>query len=385
MLGYVVVSVICCGAADGGRNAGGGSPQFSLELRSNKQEYVVGEPVVLLATLKSQAEKPVKLWPAHVLPPQRGGVEVLLGREDAPLTQYVVWTQCPTILLDSIELGRPWRFHIRVLYAPASPSGRAFDAPGRYRVKIIYPLVGRHMDDTAESNVGTDDARPRGRGRYRWEIVESNELSLTVRAPQGRDLEVWQEIQRREFLYFLQFGRIYDGHQEVVSRLVGIASRTPETSYHPGIRWALRWYYAWAARHGKRSELAAVRKALAFPTRAVYSVMEDRYYLLPAPGEPIPHAERLFPDDPRLDKPVALPAMEFQPIRDVLKYLERNAGVRLQVSLAITLAHELLLDAPIRQTLRELMASVAVPGTQWVKDGEGYMLVPVVEEKRKRE
>ncbi len=375
MLWHLVLLLACCAAGDADWEPDGNVPQLALELRSSKPEYVLGEPVVLCGILRNRQKVPIRLWPAHVLPPQRGGLELMVSREDGPFTPCWISQRCPVIVSDWLRPEFPWRFHIRVLHAPSSPSGLACEGAGRYRVKLLYPVVNPSRQVRGKSGVPDDEGRVTlGQGSQRRK-VESNVVCFAVRAPEGRDAEVWRALQRREFLYFLQFGRTKAGHEETVRRLIEIASRTPESSYHPAIRWALRTHYVQC-----KQEREAICKVLRFPGRAVYAIGEDHFYPLPAEEKLVSLSERLFPEDRRLDQMLVINPTEFRWLSSTLDEVTQGYGVRLGMSLAVVAQYQLVCEVPIRQTLRQFMASVQVPGTKWVKDGEGYMLVPAPEE-----
>ncbi|MCR4416014.1 MAG: hypothetical protein NUV77_26660 [Thermoguttaceae bacterium] len=344
---------------------------MTVALTSLRTEYLLGEPVVLIVTLKNTGRSAVLAWVGNF----SYAVDLDIGRGEGPLRPYKhpieIWHDLDAAL--PLQPGEQKVYVFRMLLHHGAHPGESqlvFAEPGRYRAKATYPLY---------------PICPKGR------MVESKTVEFHINPPHGVDAKVWREINRPKFLRFLQSGELRREDGDVLNKALEILRATPETSYRVAIRWALRDYYAHRRYFGLREpdskacgKLQEICRVLDVPKRAVYSVAEDKYYLLPPHGEGIPGADRLFSGDQRLDRIVNLPPSEFFPLPVVLgTYAIAKHGVPLRVAWPIEEDYELVCDTPIRQTLREFMTSVAVPGTKWVRERDGYMLVPAPQEEPK--
>jgi hypothetical protein len=228
--------------------------------------------------------------------------------------------------------------------------------------------------------------------------IYSNEVRFYIKpTSRGNEEEAWARINREDFLRFLQWERWHreEVHERVIRLGVQVLRELPGSGYDAAIRSALLRYYAYQVqrireyppfpasqktREELQKTLAEVRAVLDLPRRAIYDVEREVFHTVPAGA-----GERLFPEDRRLDREITFSAPEFTPLRSllILPYPVPQGFLRLSPELAGS--YEAVQPAgEIRESLREFMRHTMPPGTKWVKDADGYQLVPAPKEKRNK-
>jgi hypothetical protein len=101
--------------------------------------------------------------------------------------------------------------------------------------------------------------------------------------------------------------------------------------------------------------------------------------------EPLPELRReskLFLDDRRLDIRVTYDFPEPIPVEEVVQQISKQTGVPLRVAPGMGI-HRMRGGSKPTRTLREFMDARHGHGAAWVRDGDGYKLVPAEDEKSK--
>ncbi len=322
---------------------------LALQIECNREVYLLGEPVLLRATLLNTTDKPLGVVRAHPRVPGRlRGLRAVVTREGSDPEEYDQGADCYRSRKVLLEPGAAWTFPVRMVYWSRRASGLLFERPGSYRAKLLYPLVSK------------EGAR-----------VVSNEVRFSVKAPEGVDDAVWRKINTRQFLMFLQSGEIEGPERAVWDLAAEVLSRWRESTYAPAIQWSLRAYLATTI-----PRVDQLRRMAGIAPRGVYSRPDVECW----PAPPITVSSRegamLFPDDRRLDNTHDWRLLDFELADPVLSHSEHLYRVPLRLHPSLAGQYQLLGHSGTRESLREFMVSVMPPGTKWVKDGDGYMLVP---------
>jgi len=314
--------------------------RLHVTLASSSKAYVLGQPVELTVTAANVGNEPVGAW-VNGLDYQ---IQVHLAREGEKFERH---DGAPDEISYGVHLveqllpGKSKVYKLRVLYTFRESEDLerrrrlAFDAPGTWLVKVRYPLSPHRR------------------------MYESNTIRIDIKAPEGADARVWQQINRAEFLYFLQFGYTRGNNPDVVRKGADLVQAAPESSYHPAIKWALQQHY-----HRRISnigqltaqqdpELEKIREAIGIPKVA----------------------EGPFPEDRRLDQLIAYHFPKLTPLEEVFQVISAQSGVGL--SLAPTIKGASMSSVAITKTLRAFMKTAAGDNATWVPYGDGYRLVPL--------
>jgi len=177
--------------------AAGQGTEVSLALTS-RGAYVIGEPVILAGSLKNVGTDAFREYRAD-RPRHAEALEIFISEDGVEFAEYRmgIWgTAKVERSLESLHPNEAWTFELRVLYTYKRASRLAFERPGKYFIKVAYPLI---------------------RARQR---VESNIVAIEINPPRGVDARVWREIRKPEFLYFLQSGHVQDPDRDVVPRAI---------------------------------------------------------------------------------------------------------------------------------------------------------------------
>jgi hypothetical protein len=239
-----------------------------------------------------------------------------------------------------------WRYAIRLLYSAEAPNGLPFEEPGDYRLKVRFPFW------------------PPGPDAITW--LESNSIRIRTKQPEGDDLRIWEKLRSDECLRFLQggFGPYQEVKKDISDDVAHWLLGTPDSAYHPSMRWALGRYYDrlrrkdWDAPNPEDIENGKLyRKALGI-------VLRD-------PADSLGGDVRLF------TRRVVVGFPEMTPLEQVFAVAEQQTGVPLSCDPALKTRRFSTLK--IDQSLAQFMLGFTHRGdTKWVRDGRGYRLVPVM-------
>jgi hypothetical protein len=129
---------------------------------------------------------------------------------------------------------------------------------------------------------------------------------------------------------------------------------------------------------GNLAHVKEVASLLNLPQRAIYDCVAEQYH--PVRADPNP---ALFAADQRLDRQITFRGPHpFVKLEHLLLHPRPMPQRFLRLAPELSGRYEALQpEGEIRETLREFMQQTMPPGTKWVKDGDGYMLVPTNEGK----
>jgi len=314
---------------------------------SSSKQYVVGEPVLLTVTVRNHSQRQLQTW-VDLLAYQ---IEIYTAVRGEPFQQYTVRNHDPYEIQPMVERlapGKSKRYGIRVLYTfyfketSERRSALAFAKPGTYSLKVRYPLYPDRQ------------------------MFESNTIEFRINEPRGVDARVFQRINRPEFLYFLQSGLTPGDNHDVVREAVQIVRTVPKSSYHDALRWSLLHYYRHET-HGGLRGMDAAKRALLEEVRKVLGLPD------PAAGP--------FPEDKRLDAKVTCYFAGGTPLEEAFKRVSEAGGVPLR--LAPEMRARMIYGTLQDKVLRKFMDEQDEYKARWVRDGDGYKLVPAPDEKPK--
>jgi len=319
-------------------------PTLALTVVSDRARYLLGDPVVLAGSLRNTGKEPIREYRAD-LPLHAESVDIFVSADGARFVEYAMGIYMGARVerhLETLEPGKEWKFQLRVLYAFQTPSRLAFERPGGHFLKVVYPLISR-------------GGAPRA-------AVESNVVSIEVRAPEGADAEVWRQIKTPDFLYFLQsgFDRQKDGKPP--TQALELLRKAPKGGYAEALRQGLREYYHVCVEEKSNqgqsaSQLEEIRQVLGIAKKKL--------------------REDLFPEDKRLDVPIREDFPVQTPIKEVLRVISAQSGVTLRVAPDFEL--RTLQALPNTCRLREFMYRAQHSGAVWLREDDGgYRLVPGV-------
>jgi len=309
-------------------------------------QYSVGQPVELGVTAQNTGGEDIQAW-GDVRADQ---IHVYIARDGEEFRRY---TPGEYDHVDSERLVEPLPprackvYAVRVLYTffekeTTERRRLAFEEPGAWLVKVRYPLYPNRQ------------------------MYESNTIRIQLKAPQGVDARVWQRINRPEFLYFLQWGLTPGDNHDVVRDAVHIVRTVPTSSYHDALRWSLLHYYRHET-HGGLRGMDAAERALLEEVRKVLGLPD------PAAGP--------FPEDKRLEAKVTCYFGGGTPLEDAFKRVSEAGGVPLR--LAPEMRARIIYGTLQDKVLRKFMDEQDEYKARWVRDGDGYKLVPAPDEKPK--
>ncbi|MHC4405822.1 MAG: hypothetical protein ACYTG0_39760 [Planctomycetota bacterium] len=309
---------------------------LQVTLTSTTEEYVLGEPVRLFVSVKNVTDRPVEAW-KWLVEGTEPEIQVFISTDGKQFAKYsggaFGFSDYPRET-EVIDPGKSTDYSLRVLYAHKPANRLAFGEPRTYWIKAQYPLVN------------SDSVRR----RMARTLFDSNTIAIDVKEPEGADAEVWEIVQTPEFLRFLQTGYVPREDGDLVGKAAELLKSAPESSYAEALKYALRKRY-------------------------------DRLRP-PALGIEEPPKKTFFPDDARLGVEVTYHFPEFTPLEEMLREITKQSGVPL--SLAPELRVRSLKCGPKTWTVRKSMALLAAPYRKWVRQGDGYHLMPDPEKEEER-
>jgi len=309
-------------------------PPISVMIRSPRTDHLVGEPVTIEFEVRNDARSAISILD----PPfgaDEGATRIMLSCEDGGFRVVNCEEACLEPNWIKLEPGDSLKQQTQLLWSRAGGGRLAFDRPGLYIIKVIYPLV-----------LGDKDGNRNGK-----RDVSSNTVQVRISPPQGADAEVWRLVRAHPLaLDYVQHPRDQmPGYDKAMVRLVvDVLAEHPRSRYSAIYEPAVRGFI-------EREE----------PVIPVGDRQKFRRFLK-MPASPV------FPDDARLEANVVVETAE-----DLARYLhslERQSGVPLKASPA--LGKEGWSRARATVVLRNEMATLAEARKgEWKKSGGGYLLV----------
>jgi len=194
---------------------------LKLEIKAEKENLILGEPLLLEANIVNLSEKSIKFK-------MGGPPEIFVSKDGSFFLQYrstsVTPIYRPTLATlnpgESKNLGKS-----KVFYYEFEPPGRIiFDSPGEYFVKAKYYIT---LEDTKT-----------------YITLESRTICIKIANPEGMDKKVWGLIHNIEFAKFLQHSYAEPAKEkEVIKTLKEIIEAYPASTYVPYIKEALIMHY----------------------------------------------------------------------------------------------------------------------------------------------
>jgi hypothetical protein len=317
---------------------------LKLTIGTPREKYLLGEPVPLRGALRNVGKEPFTELRAD-LPIRRHALDIFVSDDGIHFGKELRLLSGEAKVRrrrDTLEPNQEWVFDLSVLYTYSHPTRLAFETAGEHFIKVGYPLLSRGMGQRL--------------------VVESNVLPVLVVKPKGDDRKVWDQIDRPEFLRFLESGRAEPSHPEIPRQAFELVRAFPQCGYQEALRHSLREYY-----EARRGELSAD------PELPLPPDLDEIRRLLGIPKEPVGP----FPNDRRLEVKVTFHFPEQTPMRQVFALISAQAGVPLRQTpdLEIRTMSSVPSTMPLRRFMREMESS----DTGWVREDDGgYRLVPVV-------
>ena len=315
---------------------------LKLTITSSSAQYVLGEPIVIRGALRNIGKERIQEVRVD-RPPGLDSLHILVSADGAEFNLLPTELGFPTVRYPRATLrpGEEWTFEKRVLCNCEGPLRLAFERPGKYFLRLGYPLFTRSRD------------RP--------EVVYSNTLPVEVKTPEGVDARVWNEVKSPEFLYFLQTG-VPETRENLPRKGVELLKTIPNSRYHPALRFALEKYY-----HVRSLQLRTVDAVARDPEMsAIRGVLG-----MPEPKPP----QGPFLEDRRLDVKLTYEFAVQTPYEDVFELIWQLSGVRLRVAPELRIRR--LEGRGTDQPLREFMRIMNGSDQTWVRERDGsYRLVP---------
>lgn len=223
-----------------------GFSRLVLEVQSDEESYILGEPVALDFRVINGSKAPVFLYEGSDV--WQGHLKVLIAYEDEGYKEYrgPRWGLKDVRGMGSIKLapGDFFETEATILYNHRFETG--------------------HLNETSakgitEKYIGTEYALAKP-GKYHIKAIlydsgfvneiESEPIQISVNEPQGIDLEVWNKFKSdAEYAYFIQTGGP-KGHptsaktRQIVETLEKIVSSYPGSTYAQSIRPSLSSHYS---------------------------------------------------------------------------------------------------------------------------------------------
>ena len=308
--------------------------QIEVSLETTENVYLLGEPVRLRVRLHNSGESRVPMFEVSVRE-----IRIEIARPKGNFEKWKTGYTRGKGHRDKVVLepGDTRSYKIRVLYERTRDNGLAFPEPGEYVVRAVFPLI-------------------QFQGRPSRVEMTSNTARLTVRSPKGADLRFWKKIRMRGRIAFIQGWKHEKGPALALARLV---RETDGTAYHDEVRQALLRFY----RRGHGGHEVGLTKAEDALIRKVAEV--EKYRPDPPP---------FFPVDERLDRQVTYEFSENTARHEVFDEISEKSGVALGVH--SRLADLAFSSLRLTETLREFMLTFEHGRVFWIKQEDGYRLLP---------
>jgi hypothetical protein len=207
-----------------------------VTLVSSKDEYVLGEPVLLMVAAKNASREGVEAYPVFVdrTEPE---ISIHISQNGITFERYAMGVFGNVNYAKILEVLPPeqaWVHRLRILYTYKHPNRLAFPEPGRYRLKAVFPLMGREPTHPSRKKEFESSGR---------EEFQSNTIQISIKEPEGVDAALWKTLRDPDFLHFMQGGFTERENLDVPLRAARLVNSVPDSSYHDALRWALKEYY----------------------------------------------------------------------------------------------------------------------------------------------
>jgi hypothetical protein len=180
----------------------------------DKTELRVGEPLFLkIRVANRNAPLVIGNFISALHFPEGGDLEVYVQPPNELAYRYQAHEE-PAVFA-TVEIGNKQgaytHFELPMIYERKSPSGYLFDRPGEYVVSVkVWHSIMRDQTRT---------------------FTEIPPTKITVRAPEGQDLEAFRLIDGKKYALALQQQATDDA--EVIEKLKTVAQRYPKSVYAP--------------------------------------------------------------------------------------------------------------------------------------------------------
>jgi hypothetical protein len=317
--------------------------RLTVELATPRTVYLVGEPVVLDITLRNDTARPVEasrtVLDREILVRVAGGGHAF--RPTGPPPPHAKVERRWEIL----KPDESWTYRVLVppnfIYrgrAGEAPSLPHLPRPGPYLFMATFPVIQRDYGEL---------------------IPSSCSVTVEIQAPSGDDVKVFESINDEKVRAYLASDRI--GDEAIVSEVARTLERHPKTAYRDSlVRPLEKTWKVFKDRDPEDPNREVVRRALGKPD------------------------DRLFPDDPRLEKEIVLNIQAKTPVRDIFDLLGKQAGVSLSGSPYFTRGAmkwggsgpewTRTLRFSMRLLLRMFGPEQDLKKSAWVRRGDGYYL-----------
>ncbi len=192
-------------------------PPISVIIGSPRSDYLLGEPVTIEVDVRNCTGSAISI----LAPPFGGNENTIRAMISYARGEFSV-VNCEEACFEpewrEFEPGESLKQQPRLLWTREGGGRLAFDRPGLYIIKVIYPLV-----------LGDKDGNRNGK-----RDVSSNTVQVRISPPQGEDAEVWRGIRAHPLaLDYVQHPRDQmPGYDKALVRLVvDVLAEHPRSRY----------------------------------------------------------------------------------------------------------------------------------------------------------
>ncbi len=232
---------------------------LTTQLSSEKDVYMLGEPVTLSLRIQNRTSAPVVIY--GTIDVRFGFVSLEVAAKGGGYRQYRgggIETSDGYFGPSSMEPGKKFSTSFTVLFNVASTDPD--ELPGCY----IFSKPGRYFLRVRLSNIIPD------------EIIYTESIRVKVVAPKGTDAAVWKLLQTKDAAYFLHTGRPRSYNDiSILKEFEQIIARYPNSAYAPYMQRSLNIF-----RTGMKKRKGLLRQA---DVRLV-NIKERTFMLRTRPG-----------------------------------------------------------------------------------------------------
>jgi hypothetical protein len=323
MIGGIVLSCVLLAVISG-------DDGVDVKLAGPERELLIGEALPIDVVVKNTGQRAIVASDVLVDVPEPE-IKVYLSREGESFQRFVFssMTICAVRSSRTLQPSQSWMYSFKVLYSSHGQGRLAFEEPGVYFVKIVYPLWLAGSPDDRE--------------------IESNVIRVRYKVPEGQDALVRPQIQSKEVLHFLQWGEAVEGREDVVTGVAKLLETFPDTGYRFMLRDVLRDFFEFGEPRLDSSDRKRIRSIIGLPDGPV------------------------APDDPNLDFKVDVDLPQPTTLGSLLHFYSEQTHVPLDASEA--LKQQKLPHVKKTVKLRKQMEYMSrLFGATWSRRGNGYYL-----------
>lgn len=223
------------------------SSPLRLDVVTDKEKYLVGEPVYLRFKIVNQSDRQISLYAGSTV--WDGYIDVFVAFQGEDFKRYRgpqwglrdVYYKEPVIL----NPGEVFESEATMLCNPLQQTSHLNETAAKRAQQRENLVQGNYV----LSSPGFYFVRASLRDPKSSDIVESSSVRIVAEMPQGDDLEVWNKIKdRRDYAYFIQTGSLANPSDErtkkVAEKLQQIVSLHPTSKYADEIRKSLNEHRA---------------------------------------------------------------------------------------------------------------------------------------------